>query len=44
MLVLVKIKDFGVEGFLFICCDGKGDMWIGNWFNSIINVVRIIIE
>lgn len=44
MLVLVKIKDFGVEGFLFFCCDGKGDMWIGNWFNSIINVVRIIIE
>lgn len=44
MLVLVKIKDFGVEGFLFICCDGKGDMWIGNWFNSIIIVVKIIVE
>lgn len=44
MLVLVKIKDFGVEGFLFFCCDGKGDMLIGNWFNSIIIVVKIIVE
>lgn len=44
MLALVKTKDFGVEGPLSICCDGKGDMWIGNRFNSTITVVKITVE
>lgn len=44
MLALVKTKDFGVEGPLSICYDRKGDMWIGNRFNSTITVVKITIE
>lgn len=44
MLALVKTKDFGVEGPLSLCCDGKGDMWIGNRFNSTITVVKITVE
>lgn len=44
LLALVKTKDFGVEGPLSICCDGKGDMWIGNRFNSTITVVKITVE